>query len=100
MGNAVLTRFSLNITTVDKQRPWFSYAMSDPLVMNVTLALSAAFWSTGTCKASIIVKREGIYQKGEAIKTINTLLEDLTVTDTVIAAVANLGNIAVCNCAL
>lgn len=69
--------------------------MSSSLIMQVTLALSAAFWGTATCQKSYIVKGEGIYQKGEAIKTINRLLQQGHVPDDVIAAVASLGNVAV-----
>jgi hypothetical protein len=72
--------------------------MSAPLIMRVTLALSAAFWSAATCQGSPIIKREGMYQKGEAIKTINYLLQQETVADELIAGVANLGNIAVSRC--
>lgn len=70
--------------------------MLDPLIMKVTVAMSAAFWEAGSPNLQTRFKREGLVHKTDAINEINVLLAYGTrVPETVIGAVACLANIAV-----
>ncbi|KAG7139781.1 hypothetical protein HYQ45_003321 [Verticillium longisporum] len=91
--------FSLNLTTVDKQRPWFPYAMQSELVMRATLALAAGFWTASLPSLDAKLQIEGYRQKGEAMQAISSRLQTtassrLASRDTpVLAAVATLANV-------
>ncbi|RNJ55551.1 hypothetical protein D7B24_008415 [Verticillium nonalfalfae] len=91
--------FSLNLTTVDKQRPWFPYAMQSELVMRATLALAAGFWTASLPSLDARLQIEGYRQKGEAMRAISSRLQTTASSrvasrDTsVLAAVATLANV-------
>jgi hypothetical protein len=65
--------------------------------MNLTLALSATFWLDVCPTLDPRIRQEAILRKGEAIKTVNSLLRVSQIGDTLIASVAKLGHIAVTN---
>ncbi|KAH8894730.1 hypothetical protein GQ53DRAFT_839682 [Thozetella sp. PMI_491] len=90
-----LTRFNLNINTVDKERTWFSWAAADPLIMRATLSLAAAFWAAGAPNISPALQWEGLRQRTEAIREVNSqLAAQPAISDTLIATVATLCNAA------
>jgi hypothetical protein len=94
----VLTKFSLNVSKHDTQRPYFNLAMSEPLVMRGTLALSCTVWVLHVPSVDRAVAYEGLYQKTQAIKDINREINRYPfphVSDAIIVAVANLANVAV-----
>jgi hypothetical protein len=91
--------FSLNITTVDPRRTWFAYAVSDPLIMHTTLALSGTEWLSTKSGISHEVQEEVMRQKVQAIKTTRTYLHRQEANDATIAGIATLANIAVRNIA-
>ncbi|OHE90583.1 hypothetical protein CORC01_14130 [Colletotrichum orchidophilum] len=68
------TRFNLNSTTIDTQRPWFPYAMQSALIMRVTLALAAEFLTATMPMLDVKLQREGYQQKGEAMRIIRDRL--------------------------
>ncbi|KAK1507188.1 hypothetical protein CABS01_08368 [Colletotrichum abscissum] len=68
------TRFNLNSTTIDTQRPWFPYAMQSALIMRVTLALAAEFLTATMPLLDFKLQREGYQQKGEAMQMIRDRL--------------------------
>ncbi|KAL0930193.1 tachykinin family protein [Colletotrichum truncatum] len=70
-----ITRFNLNSTTTDTQRPWFPYAMQSALIMRVTLALAAEFLNATMPLLNPRLQREGYQLKGEAMKMIRNRLE-------------------------
>ncbi|KAK0716149.1 hypothetical protein B0H67DRAFT_666774 [Lasiosphaeris hirsuta] len=87
-----LTRFNLNLSTVDARRPWFGYAMQSAAVMHATLALSAGFWAASMATPDPALEREGFRQQGEAMAMVRTHLGTQSVTNTVLATMACLGN--------
>ncbi|KAJ5012523.1 hypothetical protein K4K57_004076, partial [Colletotrichum sp. SAR 10_99] len=95
----VITRFNLNSTTTDQQRPWFPYAMQSALIMRVTLALAAEFLTATMPSLDPKLQREGYQQKGEAMRIIRTRLESResakSASDdlSVLAGVAMLGSV-------
>ncbi|KAB5580010.1 hypothetical protein GE09DRAFT_1212474 [Coniochaeta sp. 2T2.1] len=92
-----LTKFALNASQNVKQRPYFSMAMSEPLVMRGTLALSWTFWVMNVPSLDRAVAYEGLYQKTQAIQEINREIQKYRmsqVSDVLIVAVANLANVA------
>ena len=73
-------------------------AMSEPLVMRGTLAISWTFWVMNVPSMDRAVAYEGLYQKTQAIQEINREIQRYRMTqvsDVLIVAVANLANIAV-----
>lgn len=73
-------------------------AMSEPLVMRGTLALSCTVWVMSVPCVDRAVAYEGLYQKTQAIKEINREIDRFPlaqVSDAMIVAVANLANVAV-----
>ncbi|KAI8171413.1 hypothetical protein KHU50_005489 [Colletotrichum sp. SAR 10_65] len=94
-----ITRFNLNSTTTDQQRPWFPYAMQSALIMRVTLALAAEFLTATMPSLDPKLQREGYQQKGEAMRIIRTRLESResakSASDdlSVLAGVAMLGSV-------
>lgn len=97
----VITRFNLNSTTIDQQRPWFPYAMQSALIMRVTLALAAEFLTATMPSLDPKLQREGYQQKGEAMRILRTRLESResakSASDdlSVLAGVAMLGSVEV-----
>ncbi|EOO04354.1 putative tachykinin family protein [Phaeoacremonium minimum UCRPA7] len=89
-----LTKFTINLATTDKERPWFGLAMTSPVIMHITLALSATFWISDCKSEDVVVRREGLWQKGETIRVVNRHLRNGEVSDNVIAAVSILANVA------
>jgi hypothetical protein len=96
---AVITRFNLNSTTVDKQRPWFPYAMQSAIVMHATLALSAEFLAVSMPFLDRALQKEGFRQKGEVIRMVRPRLGAISLTHcddlSVFAGVAMLASIEV-----
>ena len=90
-----LARFAINMTTTDKERSWFTLAKTSPLIMHITLAFAATLWMSDCKEEDVVVRREGYWQKGETIRIVNETLRNGHITDTVIAAVAKLANVAV-----
>ncbi|KAJ0339197.1 hypothetical protein COL922a_004729 [Colletotrichum nupharicola] len=94
-----ITRFNLNSTTIDQQRPWFPYAMQSALIMRVTLALAAEFLTATMPSLDAKLQREGYQQKGEAMRIIRTRLESRESAESasddlsVLAGVAMLGSV-------
>lgn len=73
-------------------------AMSEPLVMRGTLALSCAVWVMSVPSIDRAVANEGLYQKLQAIKGVSCEINRFPLTqvsDAMIVAVANLANVAV-----
>lgn len=101
---AVITRFNLNSTTTDSQRPWFPYAMQSALIMRVTLSLAAEFLTTTMPLVDPKLQLEGYQQKGEAMRMIRNRLESRESARTasedlsVLAGVAMLGSVEVSCC--
>lgn len=99
--SAVTTRFNLNSTTTDTQRPWFPYAMQSALIMRVTLALAAEFLTATMPLLDSQLQREGYQQKGEAMRMIRSRLETQESAQrasedlSVLAGVAMLGSVEV-----
>ncbi|WYZ42143.1 hypothetical protein EsH8_V_001038 [Colletotrichum jinshuiense] len=93
------TRFNLNSTTTDTQRPWFPYAMQSALIMRVTLALAAEFLTATMPLLDSQLQREGYQQKGEAMRMIRSRLETQESAQrasedlSVLAGVAMLGSV-------
>lgn len=109
LPKTVLTRFNLNVSTVDVQRPWFNFALDNNLVMHTTLALAAAYWTSCTPVPDALIQREGFLQKGAAMEGIKEALTGKTeISNAIVGAVANLVNVEVrrisatgqfcCNC--
>ncbi|KAF6827818.1 tachykinin family protein [Colletotrichum musicola] len=94
-----ITRFNLNSTTTDTQRPWFPYAMQSSLIMRVTLSLAAEFLTATLPALDPKLQREGYQQKGEAMRIIRSRLESResarSASDdlSVLAGVAMLGSV-------
>jgi hypothetical protein len=86
-----------NIFVNDEQGPYFLLAMSEPLVMRGTLALSCAIWAMNVPSLDRSLVYEGLYQKTQAIKEVNREINRFPreVSDAMILAVANLANVAV-----
>ncbi|KAK1753681.1 hypothetical protein QBC47DRAFT_386929 [Echria macrotheca] len=89
----MLTGFSLNLSTVDSQRPWFGYAMQSPEVMHATLALSAGFWAASMSTPDAALEREGFWHQGQAMAIVRANLQARNITNTVLATIAGLGNV-------
>ncbi|RVX67815.1 hypothetical protein B0A52_07743 [Exophiala mesophila] len=89
-----LTGFSLNLTTVDPQRSWFSHALTDPLIMHTTLALSGAERLSNSMVVDHNIRQEVVRQKLEAISIIKSHLDGQTLVQSIIAGVATLANVA------
>ncbi len=87
----------LNMSNNDTQKHWFAFSMREPLIMNTTLALSGNGWLATMPNPDPRIRQEVLRQKGQAIKTVNTLLGQSDLTDTLISAVANLANVSVSN---
>lgn len=79
-----------------QQQSWFKMAMATPVLMNITLALSATIWLSTYPDAHPLIKSEGILRKAVAIKDVNTLLQAPSIGYEAIALVAKLSFIAVC----
>lgn len=91
----MLTRFNLNRSTVDSQRPWFGYAMESPGVMHATLALAAGFWAASMANPDPALEREGFRHQGEAMAIVKAQLQTTSITNIVLATMACLGNVEV-----
>ncbi|WQF89173.1 Putative fungal transcription factor [Colletotrichum destructivum] len=93
------TRFNLNSTTTDTQRPWFPYAMQSALIMRATLALAAEFLTATMPSPDPELQREGYQQKGEAMRIVRSRLESQESAQkasddlSVLAGVAMLGSV-------
>ncbi|KAJ0160998.1 hypothetical protein CTA2_6959 [Colletotrichum tanaceti] len=93
------TRFNLNATTTDTQRPWFPYAMQSALIMRATLALAAEFLTATMPSPDPELQREGYQQKGEAMRIVRARLESRESAQranddlSVLAGVAMLGSV-------
>jgi len=83
------------MSTSDTQKHWFAFSMREPLIMHTTLALSGNGWLASSPEPDTRIRREVLHQKGQAIRTVNALLAASVITDTLIAGVANLANVAV-----
>ncbi len=77
------------------QKAWFSFALTEPVILNVTLALSATMWLAIHPNLDPVIKKEGLIQKAEAVKATNALVRRAQPSDVLIAAVAKLSHIAV-----
>ncbi|KAH6988279.1 hypothetical protein BKA56DRAFT_477659 [Ilyonectria sp. MPI-CAGE-AT-0026] len=75
-------------------KTWLSLAMNDPILMRVTLCMTAAFGAIRTSLFSLDLRKEGWKLKGEAIHEINFILQNGRVTENVLAAIAHLGHTA------
>ncbi|KAH7152570.1 hypothetical protein EDB81DRAFT_789341 [Dactylonectria macrodidyma] len=89
-----LVFFDYRTTTVPSNKTWLSRAINDPLLMRVTLCMTAAFGTTRTSSFSMDLRKEGWKLKGEAIHDVNFILQNGQVTENVLAAIAHLGHVA------
>ncbi|KAL7904458.1 hypothetical protein GGI35DRAFT_463259 [Trichoderma velutinum] len=93
-----LLRFFLcQLMVAHQQQSWFKMAMARPVLMNITLALSATIWSSTYPDAHPLVKSEGILRKAVAIKDVNNFLQAPSISYEAIALVAKLSFMAVCH---
>ncbi len=83
------------MSTTDTQKHWFAFSMREPLIMHTTLALAGNGWLVSTPNPDPRIRQEVLKQKGQAIKTVNRLLLDADITNTLISGVANLANVSV-----
>ncbi|KAH7140295.1 hypothetical protein B0J13DRAFT_676666, partial [Dactylonectria estremocensis] len=89
-----LVCFDYLTTTVPSNKTWLSLAINDPLLMRVTLCMTAAFGAMQTSLFSLDLRKEGWKLKGEAIHEVNSILQNGRVTENLLAAIAHLGHIA------
>lgn len=90
----LLVFFDYRTTTVPSNKTWLSLAMNDPLLMRVTLCMTAAFGAKQTSLFSLDLRKEGWKLKGKVIHEINVILQNGLVTENVLAAIAHLAHIA------
>ena len=69
--------------------------MREPLIMHTTLALAGIGWLASVPDPGSSMRWEVLHQKSSAIKAVNYLLSFSSISDTLIAGVANLANVAV-----
>ncbi|KAM6513514.1 hypothetical protein FALCPG4_015920 [Fusarium falciforme] len=86
--------FDYLTTTVPRNKTWLSLAMNDPLLMRVTLCMTAAFGAMATPLFSPDLRKEGLKLKGDVINAVNFILQNGPITENVLAAIAHLGHIA------
>ncbi|KAJ4035903.1 hypothetical protein NW761_013883 [Fusarium oxysporum] len=84
--------FDYLTTTVPSNNTWLGLAINDPLLMRVTLCTTAAFGATVTPSFSPELRKEGLKLKCDAIKDLNSLLQNGQVPENVLAAIAHLGH--------
>ncbi|KAH6658178.1 hypothetical protein BKA67DRAFT_557350 [Truncatella angustata] len=70
----LITKFGLNLATVDRRKSWFPYALQNAPMMHSTLAMTAALWRAEHSALEYSIQVEGIHQKGEAMREIRTKL--------------------------
>ena len=96
-----MLKCNLNASAKDVERPWFAFAMRNPLIMHVTLALSGGHWQASVSSPDVVVQREAYFQKGEAMRIVNERLQSLDAAQRlapdVLTAVACLANVEVCH---
>ncbi|KAH7200771.1 hypothetical protein BKA60DRAFT_582704 [Fusarium oxysporum] len=86
--------FDYLTTTVPSNKTWLGLAINDPLLMRVTLCMTAAFGATATPLFSPDLRQEGLKLKGDVINDVNFILQNGRITENVLAAIAHLGHIA------
>ncbi|KAL7940226.1 hypothetical protein V8C42DRAFT_259626 [Trichoderma barbatum] len=69
-----LTKFDLNLATLDRRRSWFPYAMQSAPMMHSTLAMTAVLWRAEFPALESSIRLEGMRQKGEAMREIRAWL--------------------------
>lgn len=84
--------FDYVTTTVPSNNRWLGIAITDPLLMRVTLCTTAAFGATVIPLFSSNLRREGLRLKGDAIKELNFILQNGQISENVLAAIAHLGH--------
>ncbi|KAF4454642.1 hypothetical protein F53441_2876 [Fusarium austroafricanum] len=84
--------FDYLTTTVPSNNTWLGLAISDPLLMRVTLCTTAAFGATVTPLFSPDLRKEGLKLKCDAIKDLNSILQNGQIPENVLAAIAHLGH--------
>ncbi|KAH6893540.1 hypothetical protein B0T10DRAFT_457640 [Thelonectria olida] len=99
----VLTKFDLNLATVDRAKSWFPYAMRSAPMMHSTLAMTAALWRTEYPALQHSIQLEGIRQKGEAMREISARLAHAgsvrsdDETDLLLSTMSTLVTVEVCD---
>ncbi|KAI5460868.1 hypothetical protein BGZ63DRAFT_357820 [Mariannaea sp. PMI_226] len=73
---------------------WLALAMSDPLLLRVTLCMAAGFRGSQLPNFCPDLRKEGWRLKGEAIKEVNIALQEGRVTENLLAGIAHLGHLA------
>ncbi|KAH6956210.1 hypothetical protein DER45DRAFT_261810 [Fusarium avenaceum] len=84
--------FDYVTTTVPSNNTWLGIAITDPLLMRVTLCTTAAFAATVIPLFSTDIRKEGLRLKGDAIKELNLILQSGSISENVLAAIAHLGH--------
>lgn len=87
--------FDYLTTIVPNNKTWLSLAINDPLLMRVTLCMTAAFVAMETPLFSPDLRKEGLKLKGDIIEDVNLILQNGQMPENVLAAIAHLGYIAV-----
>jgi hypothetical protein len=90
-----MVSFGFLTTTVPKNKTWLSVAISDPILMRVTLSMTAAFVASQTRWPCLDLRNEGWKLKGETINSIQSILQTGSVTENLLAAIAHLTHVAV-----
>lgn len=86
--------FDYLTTTVPSHKTWLGLAIKDPLLIRVTLCMTAAFGDKQAFLFSLDLRKEGWKLKGEVINEVNLILQSGRVTENLLAAIAHLGHVA------
>ncbi|KAG5654840.1 hypothetical protein KAF25_009217 [Fusarium avenaceum] len=84
--------FDYVTTTVPSNNTWLGIAITDSLLMRVTLCTTAAFAATIIPWLSTDLRKEGLRLKGDAIKELNFVLQNGSISENILAAIAHLGH--------
>lgn len=87
----------LNIATVNPNKTWIGFALTDSMVFHVTLAFAATAWNANIAKSTRWLFLEAYYHKGVAMHKVNEQINYLphAPSDEVLCAVATLVNVEV-----
>ena len=85
----------MHLVELYKQKVWFQHAMTDPLLLNITIAFTAVLWQNVNPNIVSKLKWEVAFRKKESIRAANALLQDSPADDILLTAVAKLAHLAV-----
>ena len=85
----------MHLVDLYRQKVWFQLAMTEPLLLNITLAFTAALWQNVNPNIASKLRWEIAFRKKESIEAANALLQESQQGDVLLIAVAKLTHLAV-----